>query len=164
VVKRGKLAGNVIGLVISRRCSGNEAHALGQCGKSREKRQRFELRHVTDRRAAERFRVGSAGTDAIGHEEQIEFRRFDNARQFSIVSEIRPGVCLGLRVTPRGNVMPGRIQKCAEFQLASTLAHNQVPDGSCPQKPKRHFLISTEKVFFKFHRFGFSCLSGSELP
>src|SRR5437899_10202216 len=65
----------------------------------------------------------------VGDEHQIELAALSGLRDLGVVSEIRAGVDLRVRVQPGGHVVPGRVKEPTELHplAAALLVHPRSP-------------------------------------
>ena len=115
MVERGEFTGDVIGFVERGRGGGDETDILGDGGQSRQQGDRLELRHIASGGAMQGFRVCAACTDAVRHEDEIEFCRLGNLRKLDIMRKIRTGVGLRIGMTPCGDMVAGRIKESSKL-------------------------------------------------
>jgi hypothetical protein len=97
--------------------------------------------HAQGREQCQRLEVIGAGhatgnipgrcVDAVSEEQRIEFSRLGDLRQALVVGEVQAGIGWHLRMTPGGDVVPGRHQEGAELELTS---HGQKSLRSCTPK------------------------------
>jgi hypothetical protein len=123
VIERRELAGDMVRLVETGRRRGHQTHVVRDGCQRRQQGNGFELRHVAVRRAAEKVHVVAPRAGAVGEKQQIELRGLRSLGKPDVMSEVDAGIGLRLGMAPCGNVMPGRVEKGAEAQMASAFGH-----------------------------------------
>ena len=97
-------------------------------GERRQQRQRIEIGHVL-RPAAERLEFAVARRHRVGDEHQVELAALGGLCDLGVMSEIRAGVDLRVRVQPGGHMVPGRVKERTEPHplAAALLVHPRSP-------------------------------------
>ena len=125
VVERGEFAGDVIGLVVGRRCRRHQADAIRHARERRQQRQRLQVGNELHG-AAERVHVRFARRHAVRQKDHVELGALGGLGDLDIVPDVDVGIDLRAWVPPRRDVMAGRIEVGGEPHGG---AHGAVPHG-----------------------------------
>jgi hypothetical protein len=116
MIERGEAARNVIGRIEGCRSGGDESDAFGDLGQRRQQRERLErCRRMA---ALERVDWHVEQGHVVGHEEGVEFRRFQRLGEAPQMSNVEVRVGIRARISPSSGVDAGRPHECAEVQLS----------------------------------------------
>ena len=91
----------------------------------------IEIGHVL-RPAAERLELAVARRHCVGDEHQVELAALGGLRDLGVMSEVRTGVDLRVRVQPTGHVVSGRVKERTELHplAAAFLVHPRSPGSA----------------------------------
>jgi hypothetical protein len=77
------------------------------------------------RGATQEVDVVAARARTVGEEHEVELRGLGGLSKLHVVPEVAARIGRCMRMTPRGDMMAGRIQKRAEAQVSATLTHDR---------------------------------------
>ena len=110
MVKLGKFAGDMIGLIIAGGCSRDEPDMRRHGGERRQQGHRIEIGHVL-RPALKCAELAVTHRNRIRHEHQVELTALGDLRDLGVVLKIGAHIDLRIGMQPSSDMVAGWVKK-----------------------------------------------------